>query len=221
MGDSDPAQSGYWSVRESFVSFVLTNLPVVYPLIKAVFDKSRTTLSKSTNTTGAKSGLASHGGAYRLDSYPGHNKRGGDLETASKENIVPHDQIRYGGDDDDVDMDMMMKKQQHGVTSVVYPMHPGGNGGNKNRNNNNNNNNSLADDQASQDSADLIINHHAQTPRSPSDAHHHVTVMADHKKSAAMRKQMFSHQEPGSNHGTGIVVTREYEFSVSGTKGRQ
>ncbi|KAL0471334.1 hypothetical protein QR685DRAFT_551955 [Neurospora intermedia] len=33
-GNRDPAQTGYWSVRESFVSFVLTNMPMVYPLIR-------------------------------------------------------------------------------------------------------------------------------------------------------------------------------------------
>ncbi|KAH7626048.1 FAD binding domain-containing protein [Sordaria sp. MPI-SDFR-AT-0083] len=38
VGNTDPAQSGYWSVRESFVSFVLTNLPMIYPLFKRLVD---------------------------------------------------------------------------------------------------------------------------------------------------------------------------------------
>lgn len=104
MGGSDPAQSGYWSVRESFVSFVLTNLPVVYPLIRGVVEKGRTSLGKSNGTSGAgKSGLGAsrsrngNGGAYRLDSYPGTREQQqqhgrDDLESGdtSKENIVPH-----------------------------------------------------------------------------------------------------------------------------------
>lgn len=91
VGDSDPAQSEYWSVCESFVSFVLTNLPVVYPLIRGVVEKGRTSLSKSMDgASGPKSGMASNNnnGAYRLDSYPGHKRR--DLESASKEKIVSH-----------------------------------------------------------------------------------------------------------------------------------
>lgn len=105
MGDSDPAQSGHWSVRESFVFFVFTNLPVVYPLIRGVVEKGRTSLGRSNGTSGAgKSGLGAsrsrngNGGAYRLDSYPGTREQQqqhlgrDDLESGgtSKENIVPH-----------------------------------------------------------------------------------------------------------------------------------
>ncbi|KAJ0297656.1 hypothetical protein COL5a_004809 [Colletotrichum fioriniae] len=64
VGDTDPAQSGYWSVRESFVSVVLTNMPMVYPLFKSVIDKSR---NASTN----KSGAMGDSQGYRLGSYPG------------------------------------------------------------------------------------------------------------------------------------------------------
>ncbi|WYZ46661.1 hypothetical protein EsH8_IX_000886 [Colletotrichum jinshuiense] len=64
VGDTDPAQSGYWSVRESFVSVVLTNMPMVYPLFKNVIDKSR---NASTN----KSGAMGDSQGYRLGSYPG------------------------------------------------------------------------------------------------------------------------------------------------------
>ncbi|TDZ49877.1 hypothetical protein CTRI78_v007776 [Colletotrichum trifolii] len=63
-GDVDSAQSGYWSVRESFVSVVLTNMPMVYPLFKNAIDKSR---NLSTNKN---SGLGDSNG-YRLGSYPG------------------------------------------------------------------------------------------------------------------------------------------------------
>ncbi|ORY71421.1 uncharacterized protein BCR38DRAFT_492574 [Pseudomassariella vexata] len=62
LGDVDPAQSGYWSVRESFVSFVLTNMPMVYPLVKKYIDKTRSS-SRSKGT-----GTDSRG--YRLNSYP-------------------------------------------------------------------------------------------------------------------------------------------------------
>ncbi|KAI1465825.1 uncharacterized protein F4812DRAFT_461514 [Daldinia caldariorum] len=39
LGDIDPAQSGYWSVRESFVCVVLTNLPMVYALFSRYIEK--------------------------------------------------------------------------------------------------------------------------------------------------------------------------------------
>ncbi|OLN96859.1 hypothetical protein CCHL11_02418 [Colletotrichum chlorophyti] len=63
-GDVDSAQSGYWSVRESFVSVVLTNMPMVYPLFKSAIDKSR-------NASVAKSGAMGDSQGYRLGSYPG------------------------------------------------------------------------------------------------------------------------------------------------------
>ncbi|KAK1579306.1 uncharacterized protein LY79DRAFT_564522 [Colletotrichum navitas] len=63
VGDTDPAQSGYWSVRESFVSVVLTNMPMVYPLFKKFIDKS----IASTN----KKSTLGDSNRYRLGSYPG------------------------------------------------------------------------------------------------------------------------------------------------------
>ncbi|SPN99271.1 related to integral membrane protein PTH11 [Cephalotrichum gorgonifer] len=64
VGDSDPAQSGYWSVRESFVSFVLTNMPMVYPLFKRFIERSISAASRSENTN-ALSGSQ----GYRLGSF--------------------------------------------------------------------------------------------------------------------------------------------------------
>ncbi|GJC87297.1 hypothetical protein ColLi_10135 [Colletotrichum liriopes] len=64
VGDTDPAQSGYWSVRESFVSVVLTNMPMVYPLFKSVIDKSRNLSTNKNSALGDSNG-------YRLGSYPG------------------------------------------------------------------------------------------------------------------------------------------------------
>ncbi|KAJ3540157.1 hypothetical protein NM208_g5179 [Fusarium decemcellulare] len=103
-GNTDPAQSGYWSVRESFVSFVLTNMPMVYPLVKRFIEKSVTS-SKGNS----RPGLGDSQG-YRLESYK--NKGGSrvraderDLvETAwgSKEHIVStenNDKGQFSGDD--------------------------------------------------------------------------------------------------------------------------
>ncbi|KAK6218448.1 hypothetical protein QIS74_06328 [Colletotrichum tabaci] len=67
VGDVDPAQSGYWSVRESFVSFVLTNMPMVYPLFKGVIERSR---NLSTNNNSA----LSDSNGYRLGSYTGKQR---------------------------------------------------------------------------------------------------------------------------------------------------
>ncbi|KAI1335987.1 hypothetical protein F5Y15DRAFT_427541 [Xylariaceae sp. FL0016] len=54
LGDVDPAQSGYWSVRESFVSITLTNLPLVYPLFKGYIERGRT-ISRSRATKNSES----------------------------------------------------------------------------------------------------------------------------------------------------------------------
>ncbi|KAK0714757.1 hypothetical protein B0H67DRAFT_221609 [Lasiosphaeris hirsuta] len=66
LGDIDPAQSGYWSVRESFVSVVLTNMPMVYPLVKRFFERGLSSISGSHSATQAES---THG--YRLGSHSG------------------------------------------------------------------------------------------------------------------------------------------------------
>lgn len=63
VGNTDPAQSGYWSIRESFVCFALTNMPMVYPLFKRFIEKS--VIFSSSNQT---SGLGESQG-YRLGSY--------------------------------------------------------------------------------------------------------------------------------------------------------
>ncbi|KAI2618403.1 hypothetical protein GGR54DRAFT_648146 [Hypoxylon sp. NC1633] len=63
LGDIDPAQSGYWSVRESFVSVVLTNLPMIYPMFRKFIEKTR-----SANRSKATSQGDSRG--YRLNSLP-------------------------------------------------------------------------------------------------------------------------------------------------------
>lgn len=68
VGDKDPAQSGYWSVRESFVSFVLTNMPMLYPLLKRILQKVGSTISSDTNGVTGPGG--SNGQPYRLGSYP-------------------------------------------------------------------------------------------------------------------------------------------------------
>ncbi|KAK3352509.1 hypothetical protein B0T25DRAFT_186916 [Lasiosphaeria hispida] len=94
LGDIDPAQSGYWSVRESFVSVVLTNMPMVYPLVKRFFERSLSSINGSNGATQAES---THG--YRLGSHPGrkinqtHNSKHplsvpNETSWGSEENIV-------------------------------------------------------------------------------------------------------------------------------------
>ncbi|KAI1376415.1 hypothetical protein F4677DRAFT_91500 [Hypoxylon crocopeplum] len=92
LGDVDPAQSGYWSVRESFVSVVLTNLPMIYPMFRKFIDKTRTT-SRSKATSEADSR------GYKLGSLPSRvDARGkrtqpsfsvpNDITWGSKEHII-------------------------------------------------------------------------------------------------------------------------------------
>lgn len=93
VGDTDPSQSGYWSVRESFVSFVLTNMPMLYPLLKSFLQKIGTTLAL-TNNNDASGQSTNNVQAYRLGSYPNQHKK-----TRNKDpNPVP-EESRYGSDE--------------------------------------------------------------------------------------------------------------------------
>lgn len=53
-----------------------------------------------------------------------------------------------------------------------------------------------------------------ESPRSPNNATHQVTVLAEHGRSTTSRKQALNRLS-GRNSGGGIVVTRGFEFSVS------
>ena len=112
LGDIDPAQSGYWSVRESFVSIVLTNMPMVYPLVRHFFEA---TISSSGRTKGPHG--SSHG--YRLESRPGRSASNAgakhpvsvadDTRWGSEENIVPDPDsknIETGSSSEDVSRPM-------------------------------------------------------------------------------------------------------------------
>ncbi|MBE3047002.1 hypothetical protein IMZ48_31645 [Candidatus Bathyarchaeota archaeon] len=70
-GNEDPSLSGSWSVRESFVSYALTNMPMIYPLFKRFIEKG---VSMASGERGTKSGLTDSNG-YRLDSYNRSAKR--------------------------------------------------------------------------------------------------------------------------------------------------
>ncbi|KAK7750178.1 hypothetical protein SLS62_007929 [Diatrype stigma] len=72
VGDTDPAQSGYWSVRESFVSMVVTNMPMVYPLFRSLVEKGRNMSSRNKTYP---SGDESRG--YRLDSISRQQRQKG------------------------------------------------------------------------------------------------------------------------------------------------
>ena len=70
-GNKDPSLSGSWSVRESFVSYALTNMPLIYPLFKRFIEKG---VSMASGERKTKSGLTDSNG-YRLDSYSRSAKR--------------------------------------------------------------------------------------------------------------------------------------------------
>ncbi|KAK0645455.1 hypothetical protein B0T16DRAFT_314222, partial [Cercophora newfieldiana] len=94
LGDIDPAQSGYWSVRESFVSVVLTNMPMVYPLVKNFFEKGLSSIGGSKNRTNAAD---SHG--YRLSSNPGKDRK----THNSKHPLSIPNETRWGSEENIVD----------------------------------------------------------------------------------------------------------------------
>ncbi|KAI1390336.1 uncharacterized protein F4822DRAFT_401579 [Hypoxylon trugodes] len=113
LGDIDPAQSGYWSVRESFVSVVLTNMPMIHPLFKKFIDKSRS-LSRSKGTSQGESR------GYKLGSIPGRELTGkrskpsysipNETTWGSKEHIVS--ERDHGGASSGKDTSLDLPKHQ-------------------------------------------------------------------------------------------------------------
>lgn len=118
VGDSDPSQSGYWSVRESFVSFVLTNMPMLYPLLKSFLAKIGTTLAL-TNNNGESGRATSSGQAYRLGSYPNQHKK-----TRNKDpNPMPED-TRYGSNERIVSVDGESRDAASGGDAAAFDDQP-------------------------------------------------------------------------------------------------
>lgn len=99
LGNVDPAQSGYWSVRESFVSFVLTNMPMVYPLVKRFFEKSFSSLG--VGSKGRTTGKGDSNG-YKLGSTARiRDHRAGAAEAGTKQHPLstPGNGTRWGSEE--------------------------------------------------------------------------------------------------------------------------
>lgn len=86
-GDTNPAESGYWSIRESFVSFVLTNLPMVYPLFREYFNQLR---GKAGSTAGKSSG-----NSYQLGSFPRQSRNNNQKNTGRDPHAIPNETITF------------------------------------------------------------------------------------------------------------------------------
>ncbi|KAI1849127.1 hypothetical protein JX266_005088 [Neoarthrinium moseri] len=105
VGNTDPSQSGYWSIRESFVSEVLTNMPMVYALVRSFSHKiqGKPDYSKGQNS-----------GSYQLGTYPrnrsgtGQNIRSAPNGTAfdSKEQIYIDEGQQPQTDDDERSLEL-------------------------------------------------------------------------------------------------------------------
>ncbi|XXG93815.1 hypothetical protein Hte_000064 [Hypoxylon texense] len=130
LGDVDAAQAGYWSIRESFVSTILTNMPMVYPLFRKFIEKTGSTLTRSkTANQGDSKG-------YKLGSTPGRSEHTGrrqkpsasvpnDTTWGSKENIVVEQQRTLTGSSDDNDTSLELPKHQAGIVSFAEGEAPG------------------------------------------------------------------------------------------------
>lgn len=125
VGDTDSAQSGFWSVRESFVSFVVTNLPFIYPLVRGYIDKTRSSTNKSGNVTGE--GLPGTGSKrYRVNSLPSKGGQRPVVERAdsaehivSKERELPYQAsgAKSRGDDESSLDSVTLENYRHGLSS--------------------------------------------------------------------------------------------------------
>ncbi len=127
LGDVDPAQAGYWSIRESFVSTVLTNMPMVYPLFRKFIEKAGSTITRSQTTSQGDSK------GYKLGSIPGRCEQmvrrqkpsasiPNDTTWGSKENIVVEREQTLSVSDD---TSLELPKHQAGVVSFVEGDAPG------------------------------------------------------------------------------------------------
>lgn len=129
VGDSDPSQSGYWSVRESFVSFVLTNMPMLYPLLRGLLEKLGTTLALTHN--GGSGRVASNGQAYRLESYP-RNKKTTNKKTTNKDPNPAPEETKYGSNERMVSLDgesrveVSNNDHEHVSDHALSPFHVAG-----------------------------------------------------------------------------------------------
>ncbi|KAI0189224.1 hypothetical protein F4808DRAFT_467553 [Astrocystis sublimbata] len=74
--------SGFWSIRESFVSTVLTNLPVVYPLFTHLIEWNEKRQTNSADSQGYR--------LYHLGNIAGGNTRPPLGPGDSCEHIIPH-----------------------------------------------------------------------------------------------------------------------------------
>ncbi|KAK3947609.1 hypothetical protein QBC32DRAFT_270442 [Pseudoneurospora amorphoporcata] len=151
--NSDPAQSGYWSVRESFVSVVLTNMPMVYPLLKRFLEQSIISLSGGrTDSDEVKNKSGVPGNGYPLSSNPGNSNAANrrtlmnrhplsvpDSIWGSEENIVRSEDGRALGSetsnhDGDIAMQTHVRVSGHGGTTsvektpIIEPQNSGGSG---------------------------------------------------------------------------------------------
>lgn len=71
--------------------------------------------------------------------------------------------------------------------------------------------NGSREDYETRESGDVI---YVGSSGSPNSANHQVTVLAEHGKSTTLSKQALN-RSSGRLSGSGIIVTREIEFSVS------
>ncbi|KAI2465734.1 hypothetical protein F4781DRAFT_12963 [Annulohypoxylon bovei var. microspora] len=120
LGDIDPAQSGYWSVRESFVSVVLTNMPTVYPMFKKFIERGLS-INKPQGTSqedsrgyklGSLSGRLDTIGQQRQRSFPTPN----DAIWGSNEHIMADRGHGTMSNDEETSIDLP-KHQSDGVSS--------------------------------------------------------------------------------------------------------
>ncbi|KAK8050067.1 hypothetical protein PG994_011797 [Apiospora phragmitis] len=91
-GDTNPAESGYWSIRESFVSFVLTNLPMVYPLFREYSNNLR---GKTGSTTGKSTGKSYQLGSYPVKSKSKYNNNNNGNSDSRDPHVIPNETITF------------------------------------------------------------------------------------------------------------------------------
>jgi len=97
-GADGPSQGGAWSVRESFVAVIVSNMPFIFPLIRRVKYKIKGTYGSYASQDKSKNG------SVPLSTVKGPRRAG--FKKVRHPNDIPDDQsVLYGSEERIVKMD--------------------------------------------------------------------------------------------------------------------
>ena len=96
-GAKSAQQAGSWAVRETFVAVVVSNMPIIYSLLRGIFKSlSEYSISINKRSTANSSNhvrLGDYGGSHDRAARSGRSRDPYPLTSTSLEHIVPEDDL--------------------------------------------------------------------------------------------------------------------------------